>query len=159
MPDDLAATVARKKHYHVEAEDFWRRVRRSEQCWIWTGPLSDLGYGKVMYRGRHWRAHRLAYTLSVGPIPTGVMVCHRCDVPACVNPAHLWLGTGLENVRDRDRKGRHAGTRRTSCPRSHPYDVENTRFDLHGKRHCRACERRRSLQARAALAALRNEPA
>ncbi len=52
-------------------------------------------------------AHRMAYELYVGPIPDGMCVLHRCDNPGCVNPEHLWLGTQLENVIDRDKKNRH----------------------------------------------------
>lgn len=76
-------------------------------CWIWTGNWNQTGYGSVKRRGK-WvdAAHRLFYKLHVGPIPDGLFVCHKCDVPACCNPDHLFLGTNSENQIDRHRKGR-----------------------------------------------------
>lgn len=81
-------------------------------CWIWTGDLNEDGYGRV-HVGSNKRvlAHRLSYTAHVGEIPPRGCVCHRCDIPSCINPDHLWLGSHLQNMRDRNRKGRASGGR------------------------------------------------
>lgn len=76
-------------------------------CWLWTAAVNKDGYGKVKVQGRDTTAHRWSWTLHNGPVPEGLHVLHRCDVPSCVNPAHLWLGTNLENDRDKRAKRRH----------------------------------------------------
>lgn len=91
-------------------ERFWRQVGSKEEgcCWLWTGALSN-GYGSLGAGGRtniKHRAHRFSYEIHKGPITAGMLVCHSCDVRNCVNPAHLWLGTNADNIKDREAKGR-----------------------------------------------------
>lgn len=89
------------------SDRFWKKVDRSCSCWTWLGPRNDHGYGRWRYSGKKWNAHRVAWIFSIGLIPVGLHVLHRCDNPACVNPKHLWLGTHQDNVDDRERKGRN----------------------------------------------------
>ena len=85
-------------------------------CWLWTRSVNRNGYGKVKVSGRHLTAHRWSWMLHRGEITNGLHVLHRCDVTACVNPNHLWLGTGLDNVRDMWSKGRRGELRGGSMP-------------------------------------------
>lgn len=88
----------------------WVERTPLDGCWIWIGTLWPNGYGYCRTESRRNSprelAHRLSWRLHVGEIPVGMNVCHRCDVRSCVNPAHLFLGTQLDNVRDMDAKGR-----------------------------------------------------
>lgn len=84
-------------------------------------------------------AHRVAWELEYGSIPEGMLVCHHCDVKSCQNPTHLFLGTPLDNMQDRDQKGRNSNTKKTQCKRGHPFDEENTYYYASGKRECRPC--------------------
>jgi hypothetical protein len=77
-------------------------------CWIWTEGCDKDGYGKVQIQKKSLRAHRCAWMLFRGDLPDDLCVLHRCDVPSCVNPDHLFLGTNQDNTADRVRKGRGA---------------------------------------------------
>lgn len=87
-------------------ERFWAKVDKSGECWEWTGCKQPSGYGKFRINSQHHRAHRVAWQLTYGDIPSDLLVCHHCDNPSCVNPAHLFLGTQKDNVQDSVRKGR-----------------------------------------------------
>lgn len=76
-------------------------------CWLWSGACSDFGHGIATVGSEQVRAHRHAYERWAGPIPDGMKVCHHCDVPQCVNPAHLFLGTQGDNLADMVAKGRY----------------------------------------------------
>ncbi len=96
-----------------EIARFWSHVDKTEddqQCWLWRASGSDEGYGHFSLRrnnrGICALAHRMAWAITNGPILNGLSVLHRCDVPSCVNPNHLWLGTQAENMADMIQKKR-----------------------------------------------------
>jgi hypothetical protein len=78
------------------------KIIKTNSCWIFIGSKDKNGYGKLC-KGR---AHRISYEIHKGKIPNGIMVCHTCDNPSCVNPEHLWLGTCKQNIVDSVQKGR-----------------------------------------------------
>lgn len=100
------------KREDTSFERFWKYTDRRgpDECWLWTGLRDKGNYGVIAVRvngvSKSWRAHRFSWTIANGEIPSGLLVLHKCDNPICVNPAHLRVGTQLDNMRDKTEKGR-----------------------------------------------------
>ena len=96
---------------------FWRSFVQVPiaGCWIWLGsPQGSNGYGRLKVDGRGVAAHRYSFQIHYGEVPAGKFVCHRCDVPLCVNPHHLFAGSEQDNTADKVAKGRQARGRKLS---------------------------------------------
>jgi hypothetical protein len=103
--------MSRRRTLIELVERFWQRVDKSGECWLWTGELNSQGYGFYMiYEGggrEKMLAHRFAALMAGMPVCTGTdVVMHQCDTPRCVRPAHLSVGTQMENLRDAMQKNR-----------------------------------------------------
>lgn len=90
-------------------ENFMSFVKVNGDCWDWLGPKEVFwGYGRIVLSGKSTKAHRASFLIHKGEIPSGLQICHTCDRPICVNPDHLFAGTGKDNISDCVKKGRHA---------------------------------------------------
>ena len=108
-------------------------------CWIWMRSTNGVGYGKVSINGRLKYAHRVSYSLLVGPIPYGAVSDHLCRTRCCVNPWHLEMVDHRTNLlRGETTTARNAS--RTHCPKGHPYSGDNLKIGVNGNRLCRACQ-------------------
>ena len=87
---------------------FWLKVKggKPSECWEWQGYTMKTkgGYGQINIAGEVKYAHRVSYEFLYGPIPSGMLICHRCNNPKCVNPGHLYMGTDADNAADKSRK-------------------------------------------------------
>jgi len=89
---------------------FWSKVDKQDEdeCWEWMAARTDEGYGAFSIQRTSIVAHRFSWELMHGKLPEGMLVCHKCDNPPCVNPHHLFLGTQKRNMEDKVQKGRAA---------------------------------------------------
>lgn len=121
-------------------------IKGPGECWLYTGMIHPIGYGKIWIgKGRVQSVHRALMIAKYGPLGRWDFVCHHCDVRACANPSHLYIGNNQMNARDMAARGRHHCNRRTHCARGHEFSVENTyeHTDRNGWKHrkCRICMR------------------
>jgi len=135
---------------HMSYEDrFFQKVNKTDKCWLWTGALNSRGYGCFSIDRKSKLAHRYSYEIYKGEIPKGMYVCHACDVPNCVNPDHLWLGTASDNIKDMFKKDRQGSSNRqkTHCKRGHSFEKTGIYIkklkDGKTERHCAECARQR----------------
>lgn len=101
--------LSQKKRVRPSLEErFWKRVWKTNGCWIWKGKPDSAGYGTISINDWPHKAHRISWQITHGELPAGMFVCHHCDNPLCVRPNHLFLGTAQSNKRDCVLKHRHA---------------------------------------------------
>jgi hypothetical protein len=132
------------------------KIRLSD-CVLWHLSRNSFGHGQKMFKGKLWTAHRWMWVQAYGPIPEGMQVNHKCDNPPCVNPAHLYLGTQADNVRDMDQRGRsRRAPRKEQCVRGHLL-AETERFRKNGDRYCLLCHRIHTREAERRRAARKAE--
>jgi len=130
-------------------ERFWQKVNKtaglgpSGECWEWIAAKATQGYGTFKASDRQALAHRFSYEMVNGAIgDRKVFVCHKCDNPLCVNPAHLFTGSHQDNVDDKMAKGRHYCSLKTVCKAGHPLTEGNVYISA-GKRSCKQCKAER----------------
>ena len=123
-------------------ERFWSKVKKGSGCWLWLASLDGKGYGAFPIKGKSHTASRVAYELTFGVVPKGLVVDHKCKNIKCVNPSHLEAVTQRENVL-RGEAPASVNAKRTHCKTGHPLSGDNI-YHYKGKRCCKTCNRKSS---------------
>ena len=113
IPDLIAQLEQNSWMDQSPEERFWRFVTKDEGCWEWRGSKNRGGYGFFVFDSVKYLAHRFSYELANGERLGGLLCCHKCDNPPCVNPDHLFSGTHIDNIQDAMKKGRLVRTEET----------------------------------------------
>lgn len=86
---------------------FLSRIKKTDACWLWVAATTaHYGHGVLRFKNKMVKAHRVSWEIFRGEVPEGMCVLHKCDIPNCVNPDHLFIGTQTDNMKDMDSKGR-----------------------------------------------------
>ena len=132
----------------LDSSRFWAKVQKSEGCWLWEGTINGNGYGHLKISGRTILAHRVAYLLTYGPIPDGLVIDHvkdrGCSHRHCVNPSHLEaVPPRVNTLRGEGAAAKNA--RKTHCKNGHELSGPNLAMVNTGRgrigRRCRTCRR------------------
>lgn len=123
--------------------NFWSKVNKTNDCWLWTGFIKPNGYGQCWSGQRVMYAHRYSYELVYGNIPDKMTIDHLCKNRSCVNPKHMEVVTRGENTLRGDTVSARSALK-THCPSRHAYTTDNTYVKNNGHRVCKTCAKARS---------------
>jgi len=124
---------------------FFDKVSKADDCWNWTGYITDAGYGQFRFNGKTQRAHRVSYILKYGEISDNLVIDHLCKNKKCVNPKHLEAVSQKENVtRGLAGKINNFQISKNACPKGHQYN----RINKHGHRLCGKCRSEQTMRSK-----------
>lgn len=119
---------------------YWAKVNKGleNECWEWVGAKNSKGYGQFSINGKSTSTHRISYAMHHGEILPGLIVCHTCNNPPCVNPKHLYMGTNTDNMHQASQQKRFPEQHKTHCKNGHEFTPENTIIRNQGNKKGRA---------------------
>lgn len=132
----------------AEQDRFWKKVRKTDGCWVWTASHGSSGYGQFEVRGQNWAAHRIAWMICRHHLPRwGFELDHLCRNRSCVRPSHMDVVTRSENLARRP-KETYPNAMKERCHKGHEYDYAIQKGDRKGHRVCRECQKERQREHR-----------